>query len=340
LELEKLSFDFAKLSLAQPDPWGNPLWFWVVFVLGTVVLAAFFRIARHLALRAARRIPAKESAQKWKLTLCEVLLATRTWFLFVFALYLCSHPMVFPKAFEKPFDVALKFLLFVQIGLWLDRGARALLRSSLPNETNTELNSVLVFLDNLGVNITALVTGLGVGGVAVALAVQNVLGDLFASLSIAWDKPFEVGDVICIAPHTGTVEKVGLKTTRIKLGTGEQLVIGNQELLKSRIQNFRRLEERRSTLSLHLSGATPEPKILHLRAALAHFLSGKKLVRVERAWVKNVGAVGVELECVYTILSPSYDEYSKIHQELCLKALSICQEQGISLESGASSQST
>ena len=106
---------------------------------------------------------------------------------------------------------------------------------------------VLVALDNLGVNITALLAGLGVGGVAVALALQNVLGDLFASLSIALDKPFVVGDSLTIDTFVGKVERIGIKTTRLRSETGEQIILSNADILKSRVRNFGRLSEQRCT---------------------------------------------------------------------------------------------
>ena len=116
---------------------------------------------------------------------------------------------------------------------------------------------LLAMLSNLGVNITAFVASLGVGGIAVALAVQNILGDLFASLSIAVDKPFEVGDFIVIGPLAGTVEHVGLKTTRIRSLGGEQIVMANASMISSTIQNYKRLQERRIVFEFGLSYDTP-----------------------------------------------------------------------------------
>src|SRR3984957_2847632 len=104
---------------------------------------------------------------------------------------------------------------------------------------------ILVALDNLGVNITALLAGLGVGGVAVALALQNVLGDLFASLSIALDKPFVVGDRLMVDAFAGVVEHIGIKTTRLRSDSGEQIILSNADILKSRVRNYGRMAEQR-----------------------------------------------------------------------------------------------
>ncbi len=108
---------------------------------------------------------------------------------------------------------------------------------------------LLLILDNLGVNITSLIAGLGIGGVAVALALQNILGDLFASLSIVLDKPFVIGDFVVVDSLSGTIEHIGLKTTRIRSLSGEQIIFSNNDLLKSRIRNYKRMSERRIVFS-------------------------------------------------------------------------------------------
>ena len=120
---------------------------------------------------------------------------------------------------------------------------------------------LLLVLNHLGVNITALVAGLGIGGVAVALALQNVLGDLLASLAIVLDKPFVVGDAIAVGEVSGQVERVGIKTTRLRSVDGEQLVVSNADLLKSRIRNFRRMTERRVLFGLGIAYETPHDKL-------------------------------------------------------------------------------
>jgi small-conductance mechanosensitive channel len=115
----------------------------------------------------------------------------------------------------------------------------------------------LAMLSNLGINVTTFIASLGIGGIAIALAVQNILGDLFASVSIAVDKPFEVGDAISVAGFSGTVEHVGLKTTRVRADSGEQIVIANAELLKNTVRNFKRMSTRRVQFSLMADPATP-----------------------------------------------------------------------------------
>ncbi len=120
---------------------------------------------------------------------------------------------------------------------------------------------LLFALDNLGVNITGLAAGIGIGGIAIALAVQSVLGDLFASLSIVLDKPFVIGDFIIVDEYLGTVEHIGLKTTRVRSLSGEQLVFSNNDLLQSRIRNYKRMFERRVIFELGVTYQTPLERV-------------------------------------------------------------------------------
>src|SRR5205085_7415717 len=126
----------------------------------------------------------------------------------------------------------------------------------------------LLILENLGVDVTSLIAGLGVAGIAVALAVQNLLGDIFASLSIYLDKPFVVGDFIIVADFMGVVEHTGLKTTRLRSLNGEQLVLGNADLLSSRIRNLKRMNERRALFTVTAAYETPVEKVARIPGML------------------------------------------------------------------------
>src|SRR6185436_17106275 len=132
---------------------------------------------------------------------------------------------------------------------------------------------VLLALHNTGVNVTALVAGMGIGGIAVALALQNILADVFSSIAIILDKPYQVGDFIAVGDSMGTVERIGLKTTRIRSLTGEQLVFSNSELLKSRIRNFKRMSERRVEFTIGVAFNTPYAKVELVPAILREVIS-------------------------------------------------------------------
>jgi small-conductance mechanosensitive channel len=185
-------------------------------------------------------------------------------------------------------------------------------------------------LDSLGVNITALVASLGVGGIAVALAVQNILGDLFASLSILLDRPFEVGDFIVVTgDHMGTIEKIGLKTTRVRSLSGEQLIFPNSDLLQSRVKNFKRMQERRVVLNYGLVYGTPAELLAKIPEMTRSIIEQEKQVRFERSHFARLGSSALELEAIYWILDPDYNLYMDIQQRIALNMYNAFNAAGI-----------
>jgi small-conductance mechanosensitive channel len=188
---------------------------------------------------------------------------------------------------------------------------------------------LLMILDNLGVNITTLVASLGVGGIAVALAVQNILGDLFASLSIVLDKPFVIGDFLIVDKYLGTVEYVGLKTTRLRSLGGEQLVFSNADLLKSRLQNMTRLESRRAAFTVGVTYDTPAAKLRAIPGMLAEIVKAQPKVRLDRAHFTGVGASAMNFEVVYFYDSPDYNAFMDVQQEIYLQMVERFDAEGI-----------
>ncbi len=186
-------------------------------------------------------------------------------------------------------------------------------------------------LDNFGVNITALVTGLGVGGIAVALAVQNILGDLFASLTIVLDKPFVIGDYIVVtADHQGTIEHIGLKTTRVRSLTGEQLIFPNADLLQSRIRNFRRMQERRQSFFFGVTYDTPAEKLREIPTAVKKIVEAEApLTRFERAHFTTFASSSLNFEVVFWTMSPDLKAMMDVHQKINIALLEYCAREQI-----------
>jgi small-conductance mechanosensitive channel len=147
----------------------------------------------------------------------------------------------------------------------------------------------LMILDNLGFNITTLVASLGIGGIAVALAVQNILGDLFASLSIVLDKPFVIGDFINVSGVAGTVEHVGLKTTRVRSLNGEQIVFSNTDLLKSRIHNMKRMDSRRVAFTIGVVYGTPKEQLRMIPRLVENIIRAQPKLTFDRAHFSGFG---------------------------------------------------
>ena len=187
----------------------------------------------------------------------------------------------------------------------------------------------LLALDNLGVDITTLVAGLGITGIAVALAVQNILKDLLSALSIVLDKPFEVGDFIVVDGYMGSIERVGLKTTRIRSMSGELLIFSNSDLLQSRIRNYKHMYERRVVFSLGITYDTPIEKVASLPGMLRKIVAGKDQVRFDRAHFKGYGDSALEYEIVYWMQDPDYTLYMDTQQAINLEILYQFEREGI-----------
>lgn len=253
-----------------------------------------------------------------------------------------------------PWSDRVRHLWFITLGaqlaLYLDRalsvGAQRYFRSraSAPDAPATVANTLMVWvlktvlwvvfflavLSNVGIDVSTLVASLGIGGIAVALAVQNVLGDLFASLSIAVDKPFEVGDSISVAGFSGNVEHVGLKTTRIRSDSGEQIVIANAELLKNTLRNFKRMSTRRVQFLLRANPSTTRAQAAQVPAALRAIIERQEGVRYDRVHLKSVTQEALEFDVVFHVLDPSYGRYMDIQQAILLDAMEAFEELGVS----------
>lgn len=175
---------------------------------------------------------------------------------------------------------------------------------------------ILFILSNLGINVTSLVAGLGIGGIAVALAVQNILGDLFSYFAICFDKPFIKGDFITVGDQRGVIEKIGIKTTRIRALQGEEIVIANSELTSSRIQNFKKMEERRVLFSLGVVYETPLAQLERIPHIIRDIVSSTELTRFDRAHLSVFGDSAYMYEVVYYVLSGDYNQYMDIQQEI------------------------
>jgi len=199
--------------------------------------------------------------------------------------------------------------IFIQIGLWVI--------------------ALLMILSNLGINITSLVASLGIGGIAVALAVQNVLSDVFSSFSLYMDRPFEVGDYIQVGNDKGTVEKIGLKTTRIKTLTGEELVISNNELTSARVQNFRRMTRRRDSFSLGVTYETPKEKLEKIPEIITNVFKTIKDVELFRCHFVSYGDFSLNFDITFYTNKPDYGLHLDRKQELNLKIFEAFQKEGI-----------
>ena len=292
---------------------GNTLLDWTLaalVVIVTVLVIPFVRGRLH-AHRA--RWPDVPATPVWELL---ALLVSRTsrLVLWIAALYFAEKILVLPVRVDRIFDVIIVVGVWIQVGLWATTAARFVIQRRQGENRAAEASVtilmfgaqlllwavfVLLALDNLGVNITALVAGLGVGGVAVALAVQTILSDLFGSLSIAFDKPFQIGDSLRIDDIEGTVEHVGLKSTRLRSVTGEQIILANADVLKSRLRNLGRMAERRMLFKLNVAYDTPPAKLDAVPGIVQKLVESRPGARFVQCILTNLGAYAIEFETIY-----------------------------------------
>lgn len=188
---------------------------------------------------------------------------------------------------------------------------------------------ITFLLDNLGFKIATVVAGLGIGGIAVALAAQAVLGDLFSYFAILFDKPFEIGDFIIIDNYMGTIEHIGIKTTRIRSLSGEQLVFANTDLTGSRIRNYKRMVERRVVFRIGVVYQTPLEQLKQIPGIIKGIVDGIAEARFDRAHFFNFGDFSLDFETVYYVLTGDYNKYMDIQQEINLKIGEEFERRGI-----------
>lgn len=189
---------------------------------------------------------------------------------------------------------------------------------------------VLLVLSNLGINITSLVAGLGIGGVAIAFALQGILADLFSSFALYFDKPFQIGDFIVVGKDSGTVEKIGIKSTRIRARTGEELIISNKELTEARVQNFKRLAERRSIFSIGVLYETSQSKLKKIPSIIEKIVQSAQKTRFDRTHFKGFGDSALMFEVSYYVQSNDYTEFMNIQQKINLDIFEAFGKEGIS----------
>ncbi len=327
--------------------YGNTLRMWIIALLAG---GASFAILEAVKAFLARQFGALGDRPPGRIddVISATLDETRALWLGVIAVYIATRLLFLPADVDAVVGGVALIAIFVQGALWTSGALRALLRHYFERHVAADLSSAstldvlghfirfgvwavftLLALSNLGVEVTALVVGLGVGGVAVALAVQNILGDLFASLAIVLDRPFSLGDFIAVGDLSGTVEHIGLKTTRVRSIAGEQIVFSNGDLLGSRVRNYGRMYERRVVLKLDLTYSTPYETLVRIPAMIREVVEAHDKVRFERAHFVRYGAPSLEVEAVYYVRDPDYDVYMDAQQAINLALFRRLEEEGI-----------
>lgn len=316
---------------------GNTALNWLVALAVLVAIVAVLGVARWLLVRRLNRTAAATSTlvDDYVVALLE---DTKYSFILVVALAGALKVLVLPARISELVMPLARLAVIIQVGLWANQLITLSLHRVAARRAAVDVASVttvraiglagrfllwllifLVVLRSFGVNVTAMVGALGIGGVAIALAVQNVLGDLFASLSIVLDKPFVVGDSLAVDDYNGTVEEIGLKTTRLRSSTGEQLIFSNADLLKSRIRNYRSLSQRRATFNIGIEYGTPSEVVARIPVLVREIITGIDQTRFDRSHFRKLGDSALEFETVYHVLTPDYQVYMDIQQRINLE---------------------
>ena len=331
---------------AQLTTANEPADFLAALAIALVVWIAL-AVAKRYGGRLLTRI-AKRTAALWGDLLAGTVRATSLILLTPVALYAGISVLDVPAQLARFVELAAVLALLAQAGLWANRlivlwmaqkmeaarergaeGATAL--SLLTFAARVALWSVVLLaaLAQLDFDITTLVAGLGIGGIAVALAVQNILGDLFASLSIVLDKPFAVGDFIVVDGLRGVVDRVGIKTTRVRSLDGELLVFPNSDLMKSRIRNFRQMDERRVLFTVGVTYQTPPQKVKVIPQWLREAVETAPRTRFDRAHFKEYGDSALVFEIVYYVLDRDYNVYMDVQQAINLAIFDRFAREGV-----------
>ena len=311
--------------------YGNSVADWIVAAVVAVAVWSGLTLLRRFAAAHYRRFSTAQYSAPIRLVF--YLLGNTKHFLFLaIALYAAQENLVFTPRLQHFVSNCVLMLILLQVGLWAGRTVRFYLEIKEMERGPDRAFAgsldivnfvarmliwsllILVALDNLGVNITALLAGLGVGGVAVALALQNILGDLFASLSIALDKPFVVGDSLNVDTFTGTVERIGIKTTRLRSESGEQIILSNADILKSRVRNYGRMAEQRVLTTLRLSYATSSEHLQAIPKLLEGIVRQQPNARFDRCHFKLLGESSLQFELSYFTEQPKLNPLLDLQQ--------------------------
>jgi small-conductance mechanosensitive channel len=325
--------------------YGNEIQRWLIALGVTVGALIVLRLVEQVLIVRMQRI-----AQKTHTVIDDVVIGalrkTKLLYLFIVSLFAGSLWLTLEPGVRSLILHTVIIATLIQGGIWVSAGLQIWLEHYRKTEADganrTTMNALsflarlvlwvtvlLLVIDNLGIDVTALVAGMGIGGIAIALAVQNILSDLFASLSIVLDKPFVNGDFVVVGDMAGSVEHVGIKTTRIRSISGEQLVFSNSDLLQSRIRNFGRMEQRRVVFSLGVTYQTPAEKLERIPSLIRAAIDAQEKVRFDRSHFASFGDSSLNFETVYYVESSDYTQHMDILQAVNLRIYRTFEDEGI-----------
>lgn len=323
---------------------GNELLDWLIAAGVLLGIAIVLRLAQSLLVSRLARATARTTTRLDDVAL-EVLRATRVWFHLTLAVYVAEDYVKLDKSAQTTLHLIAAILIGLQFGLWAQTAVNELSKSWAASGTGQNKTMagglrllatlviwtlvLLAVLSNMGVELSAVVAGLGVGGVAAALAVQSTLGDLIAGVSMYFDRPFDIGDFIIVDSYMGTVQRIGMRTTRVASLGGEEIVFSNGDLVKARVRNYARMRERRILFAFGIEYNVPAAKIERAQQIVADIIKGREGLRFDRVHFKQYGAYSLDFEVVYFVLSPDFNVYMDHQHAINMAMYRAFEEDGI-----------
>jgi small-conductance mechanosensitive channel len=310
----------------------------ILIALGAgILIAAALLAARGFG---HRLIADRQDGINWRTVVGRVLAKTTLFFIVFAAAELVADNAATPPSLYRGIHILFVIAWALQAAIWGRELVLGMIEHRVGDEegANTALGSalgiirllvtvalfaiaIILILDNLGVNVTGLVAGLGIGGIAIGLAAQGIFKDLFSALAIIFDRPFRRGDTITFDQVTGTVERIGLKTTRVRSLSGEEVVISNDNLLNTKIQNWAQLHRRRAVMTLGLVYQTPPDLLATLPQEIRTIVEAQPHTHFDRAHVSAFSASSIDLEFVFFVESPDYALFMHTKQEVMFAIL-------------------
>lgn len=328
--------------------WGNSVRDYLIAAGTFAVVLAAFMVVRRVVLNRLGRLAGLTDTKLDDLAV-ELLEMIRSPERYLLAFYAASRPLTLAPWLDKAFHAAVVLSLTYRAVTMVQRVVRYLVDEVVFTEGDGDpayrqtSRAVLVLvnffiwagalvfvLDNLGFDVTSMLAGLGIGGVAIALAAQAVLGDLFAAVALFLDRPFVVGDFIVTGDTVGTIEEIGVKTTRVRALSGELLVLPNSTLASARIQNFKQMSARRVVFKFGVVYQTSAEKLRRAPGIVKGIIEASAKARFDRVHFMNYGDSSLDFEAVYYVLSPDYNVYMDTHQAILLAVFEAFEKEGLS----------
>ncbi|MEJ5993123.1 mechanosensitive ion channel family protein [Pedobacter sp. Du54] len=326
--------------------WNNTIYQWCIALAIIIVLFIIIKILKKIGLSKVRKLVQKTNTQ-WDDFFISIIETSGIPLLYISSVYFALTTLTFAKKVDQIIHVAYLVTTTFFILKIISSAFRKFVYSFIQREENSEdkekqaaglivvanvmiwIMGIIFLVDNLGYNVTTLIAGLGVGGIAIALAAQAVLGDLFSYFVIFFDRPFEIGDFIVVGDKNGVIEYIGIKTTRIKTLSGEQLICSNTDLTNSRLHNFKRMERRRILFNLGVTYQTTHQQLSEIPDLVKKIISSRTDLMFDRGHFSGYGDFSLNFEFVYYVLNPDYTIYMDNQQAVYLDIFEAFEKAGI-----------